>query len=324
MSSSTGGRADGRTVGQRVTLSAGPPVRLTAREGQRLAGESLLVRYANFVRLPHTIFALPFALLGVVVASRTYPLTGRAMGLVILAFTCARFVAMGFNRIADRELDARNPRTRQRELPSGRLTLAQAWSAVLVAAALFVGAAWELNPLCFALSPLALLWIGSYSYTKRFTHWSHLWLGLALAIAPVGGYLAVAGAWSRPWWLLGAITAAVTCWVAGFDVFYALQDEAFDRAERLRSLVVRLGRGPAIVAGKSLHGLALFALVLFGAGAGLGWAYFGGVAVGAGLIAWEHHLVKPGDLSRLDAAFFTANGIVSIVVFLGALADRVL
>ena len=294
------------------------------REGQTFAGESLFVRYVNLVKLPHTLFALPFALLGVIVASHRFAVTWDRIGLVVVAFTCARFVAMGFNRIADRELDARNPRTRLRELPSGRLSLGQAWVAVLGAAALFVWAAWALNPLCFALSPLALLWIGSYSYTKRFTHWSHLWLGLALAIAPVGGYLAVAGAWSEPGWLLWAIAAAVACWVAGFDVFYALQDEDFDRAERLKSLVVRLGHTRGILAAKLLHWLAILALLVFGLGARLGPAYFGGVAVGAALVAWEHHLVRPGDLSRLDAAFFTANGLVSIVVFLGALVDRVL
>src|SRR5204863_291797 len=180
-----------------------------SREGQTFGGESLLVRYANFVKLPHTVFALPFALLGLVVASRETALTWRTLGLVVLAFTCARFVALGFNRIADRELDARNPRTRARELPSGRLTLRQAWVAVVVAAVVF-------------------------------------------------------------------------------------------------------------------HGVALVALVVFGMGAGLGVAYYVGVAVGAALIAWEHRLVKPGDLSRLNAAFFGANGIVSIVVFLGALADRIL
>jgi len=292
-------------------------------EGQTLVGASLLVRYANFVRLPHTIFALPFALVGVVVASRQYPVTWRALSLVVVAFTCARFVALGVNRIADRALDAKNPRTRGRELPSGRLTLAQAWTAVLVAAALFLLTAWALNPLCFALAPVALVFISGYSYAKRFTHWSHLWLGLADGIATPAGYLAVAGRWSGPWWLLPVGAAAVTFWVGGFDVFYALQDEDFDRAERLKSLVVRLGQAPAIAAAKILHGLALLALVAFGVGAGLGWPYFAGVAIGAGLIAWEHRLVKPRDLSRLDAAFFTMNGIVSIVVFLGASVDRI-
>ncbi len=294
------------------------------REAQTFAGESLLVRYANFVKLPHTVFALPFALLGLLVASRDHPVTWRVVGLAVLAFTCARFVALGVNRIADRELDARNPRTRGRELPTGRLTLRQAWAGVLVAATVFLWSAWALNPLCFALAPVALVFISAYSYAKRFTHWSHLWLGLADGIATPAGYLAVTGRWSDPWWLLPAGALAVTFWVGGFDVFYALQDEDFDRAERLESLVVRLGRAPAIAVAKALHALALIVLLAFGAGAGLGPAYFGGVLVGAALIAWEHRLVKPGDLSRLDAAFFTANGLVSVIVFLGALVDRVL
>ena len=296
----------------------------TEREGQTFAGESLLVRYVNFVKLPHTLFALPFALLGVIVASYRHPVTWQTVALVVVAFTAARFVAMGFNRIADRFLDAKNPRTENRELPTGRLSLTQAWGGVLAAGGVFVGASWLLNPLCLALSPFALAWIAAYSYTKRFTHWSHLWLGFSLAMAPAGGYLAVAGAWSEPWWLLFVVAAAVTCWVAGFDVFYALQDEAFDRAERLKSLVVRLGQGRAILVAKLSHGLAVTALLLFGWGAGLGWPYYVGVGIGAGLIAWEHQLVRPGDLSRLNAAFFTANGIVSIVVFLGALVDRVI
>src|SRR5881296_1179921 len=204
----------------------------TPREGQTFVGESLLVRYANFVKLPHTVFALPFALLGLVVASRQAAVTWRTLGLVILAFTCARFVALGFNRIADRELDARNPRTQARELPTGRLTLSQAWVAVVLAAAVFLGTAWALNPLCLALAPIALVFISGYSYAKRFMHWSHLWLGLADGIATPAGYLAVTGRWSDPWWTLVAGAAAVTFWVGGFDVFYALQDEQFDRRER--------------------------------------------------------------------------------------------
>jgi len=284
----------------------------------------LFVRYVNFVKLPHTVFALPFALLGVIVASYRHSVTWRAGILVVIAFTAARFVAMGFNRIADRRIDARNPRTQGRELPTGRLTVAQAWAAVIFAMVVFLYAAWALNPLCAALAPFALIWIATYSYTKRFTDWTHLWLGGALAIAPVGGYVAVTGAWSEPWWLLLVIAFAVMCWVAGFDVFYALQDEAFDRAQRLRSLVVRFGKGPAISLAKTLHGFAIVALLAFGYGARLGWPYYLGVGIGAGIIAWEHRLVKPGDLSRLNAAFFTANGIVSIVVFLGALVDRVL
>ena len=296
----------------------------TPREGQTFTGESLLIRYANFVKLPHTIFALPFALLGVVAASWRAPVTPRTLGLVVVAFTAARFVAMGFNRIADRALDARNPRTRARELPAGRLTLAQAWAAVLAAAALFLWSAWALNPLCFRLAPIALAVVTLYSYSKRFTSWSHLWLGLGDAIAGPAGFLAVSGEWSTPWWLLWVLAAAVTFWVGGFDIFYALQDEHFDRTEGLYSAVVRFGRARSITLAKELHGLTVVALIAFGVAAGLGPAYYAGVTLGAAIIAWEHRLVKPGDLSRLDAAFFGANGLVSIVVFLGALVDRVL
>ena len=295
----------------------------SAREGQTFGGESLFTRYVNFVRLPHTVFALPFALLGVVVASRDYPVTWRVLGLVVLAFTAARFVAMGFNRIADRGLDAKNPRTRGRELPAGRLTLGQAWGSVIVAAALFLWAAWALNPICFRLSPIVLAVVTLYSYSKRFTWWSHLWLGFGDAMAGPAGYLAVSGKWSDPWWLLWMMAAAVTFWIGGFDIFYALQDEAFDRVEGLHSAIVRFGQARGILVGKLLHGLTVLALVAFGAGAGLGIAYYVGVAVAAALIAYEHQLVKPGDLSRLDAAFFTMNGIVAIVVFLGALVDRI-
>ncbi len=293
-------------------------------EGQTFSGESLLVRYANFVRLPHTVFALPFALLGVVAASRVAPVTWRTIGLVALAFTAARFVAMGFNRIADRELDARNPRTRARELPTGRLSPAQAWVAVVIAAAVFEWAAWRLNPLCFALSPIALAVVTLYSYAKRFAWWSHLWLGFGDAIAGPAGYLAVTGRWSEPAWLLWALAAAVTFWVSGFDIFYALQDEQFDRSAGLHSAIVRFGAPRGILLAKVLHGLALVALCAFGWGAEMGPVYYAGVAVGAALIAYEHRLVRPGDLRRLDAAFFTMNGIVSVVVFLGAMGDRVL
>ena len=293
-------------------------------EAQTFAGESLLVRYINFVRLPHTVFALPFALLGVVAASFRYPVTGGRIALVVIAFTAARFVAMGFNRIADKDLDAKNPRTRTRELPTGRLSLAQAWAAVGVATALFVWAAWALNPLCLALSPLALAVITLYSYAKRFTWWSHLWLGLGDAIAGPAGYLAITGRWSDPWWLLPVLAVAVTLWVGGFDVFYALQDEAFDRAEGLKSAVVRFGRAGSIVLAKVMHGLTVVALLVFGWAAGFGLPYVAGIAAGAAILAWEHRLVKPGDLSRLNAAFFTANGLISIIVFLGALGDRIL
>lgn len=295
---------------------------LTSREGQTFEGTSLLVRYANFVKLPHTVFALPFALLGVIGASRHARVSWRQVMLVVVAFSAARWVAMGFNRIADRAFDARNPRTRNRELPTGALSLDQAWASVLIAAAIFLGAAWLLNPLCFLLAPVALVWVMTYSLSKRFTWWPHLWLGLSLAIAPVGGWLAVTGAWSDPAWLLLAIVLAVGTWVAGFDMFYALPDEGFDRSEGLRSAVVRLGRRRAILAAKLLHGVTIPALALFGWGAGFGLWYYAGLVLAAAILAYEHQLVRPGDLSRLDAAFFTMNGVMSLTVFAFALVDR--
>jgi len=291
-------------------------------DGQLLPGESLFVRYVNFVKLPHTLFALPFALLGVLAASLRAPVTWRTVGLVVVAFTAARWVAMGFNRIADRNIDAQNPRTQNRELPRGVLTVAQAWGSVLLAAALFLWAAHALNPLCFVLSPLALAWVTTYSFSKRFTWWPHLWLGMSLAIAPVGGWIAVTGAWSAPAWLLLAITVAVATWVAGFDIFYALPDAAFDHASGLRSAVVRLGERRAILLAKLLHGVTIPALALFGWGAGFGGWYFAGVLAAAGILAYEHQLVKPGDLSRLDAAFFRMNAVMSVTVFAFALLDR--
>jgi 4-hydroxybenzoate polyprenyltransferase len=303
-----------------VRPSARPPVR--PPEGQTFAGESLLVRYVNFVKLPHTLFALPFALLGVLAASMRSPVTPRAAVLVVIAFSAARWAAMGFNRIADRAYDARNPRTMQRELPRGAISLTQAWGSVVAASAIFILAAGALNPLCLLLSPLALAWILTYSLAKRFTWWPHLWLGLGLAIAPVGGYLAIAGQWSEPAWPLLAVALAVATWVAGFDIFYALPDEAFDRREGLRSAVVRLGESRAILAAKLLHGITVPALALFGYGMGFGAWYYAGLVAAAAILAYEHSLVRPGDLSRLDAAFFTMNGIMSVTVFGFALLDR--
>jgi 4-hydroxybenzoate polyprenyltransferase len=295
---------------------------LTSREGQTFEGTSLLVRYANFVKLPHTVFALPFALLGVIGASRQTRVSWRAVALVVVAFSAARWVAMAFNRIADRAFDARNPRTRGRELPTGALTIGQAWASVLLAAGIFFGAAWLLNPLCFLLAPVALAWVMTYSLSKRFTWWPHLWLGLSLAIAPVGGWLAVTGAWSHPAWLLLAIVLAVATWVAGFDMFYALPDEGFDRSEGLRSAVVRLGQQRAILLAKLLHGVTIPALALFGWGAGFGPWYYAGLVLAAVILTYEHQLVRPGDLSRLDAAFFMMNGVMSLTVFMFALVDR--
>ncbi len=292
------------------------------REGQTFHDTSRIARYASFVKLPHTVFALPFALLGVLAASRVVPISLRAVLLVVLAFSAARFAAMAFNRIADRVFDARNPRTSNREIPRGTISVVEASASVAIASIVFLVAASLLNPLCLILAPLALGWILGYSYAKRFTHWPHLWLGLSLAMAPVGGWLALTGQWSAPWWLLLVIAVAVLTWVAGFDVFYALPDENFDRDEGLRSAVVRFGQRRAILVAKSLHGVTIPALALFGWGAGFGAWYFVGVAAAAGILVYEHRLVRPGDLSRLDAAFFTLNGVMSLTVFTFALVDR--
>ena len=298
-----------------------------AREGQTFAHRgSRLLAYVNFVKLPHTLFALPFALVGVVLASYRAPVTWRSLGWVVLAFTCARFAAMGFNRIVDREIDARNPRTRQRELPSGVLRVAEAVSAVVIASALFVWAAWQLNTLCGELSPLALAWVFFYSYTKRFTRWCHLVLGVGMSIAPVGGYLAVTGRWSTPSWMLVALALGVATWGAGFDVLYALQDIDFDREHRLHSLPAALGGARALNIARGLHIGTVLCLTAVGAatfGAGSGGSFYAlGVAVAAGLLVYEHSLVKSDDFSRLDAAFFTMNGVISIVFFTCVLIER--
>lgn len=292
-------------------------------EGQTFAGESRLIHFVNFVKLPHTVFALPFALVGVVYASFNAAISWRQVGLVVAAFAAARFAAMGFNRIVDRKHDALNPRTRNRELPAGRLTVRAAAISVAVASAAFVAAAASLNPLCLALSPLALGWVLLYSYTKRWTHWSHLWLGASLAIAPAAGYLAIVGRWSDPWWTLPVIAVGVLTWVAGFDIFYALQDEQFDRDQGLKSAIVLLGRSRGVFAAKLLHGVTVLMLIAFALGTPFGMVYLLGVAVSAALLAYEHQLVRPDDLSRLDAAFFNMNGILSVTVFVFALADRV-
>ncbi len=299
--------------------AAGP----SPREGQTFAGESGFARWASFVKLPHTVFALPFALVGVTFATRVAPITVATVGWVVLAFTCARWVAMAVNRIVDREYDAKNPRTAQREIPRGAIGVREAWVTVVVAAVLFVWAAAMLNPLCLALSPVALAWVCFYSFTKRFTRYAHLVLGLGLAIAPVGGYLAVTGAWSQPWWMLIALTVAVMTWSGGFDILYALPDVAFDRSQGLHSIPAALGVPRAILVARALHLVTVAALALTVWVAGGGPLAFVGVAVAAAILAYEHSLVSGDDLSKLDAAFFTMNGVISLTFFGFVLADRV-
>ena len=292
------------------------------REGQTLAGDGVVARYASFVKIAHTVFALPFALVGVVLASAERPVTATALVWVVVAFASARFAAMAFNRIVDRDVDARNPRTASREIPAGRIGVREARASVVIASVVFFIAAWRLNPLCLALAPVALAWVLGYSYTKRFTRWAHLVLGLGLGIAPVGGYLAITGRWSEPWWLLPALAVAVTTWVGGFDILYALQDVSFDRSEGLHSLPAALGERGAIALSRALHATTIVSLALAGAAVGAGVWWYGGVAVAAALLVYEHALVAPDDLTRLDAAFFRMNGLISIAFLAFVLADR--
>ena len=292
------------------------------REGQTFTGASRFIAYVNLVKLPHTVFALPFALVGVVLASYRRQLRLSDIGWVILAFTAARFVAMGFNRIVDRDIDRLNPRTAMREIPRGTLSTREAWIAVGVAAIAFLYAAAQLNRLCLLLAPGALAWVCFYSYTKRFTSWSHLVLGASLGIAPVGGYLAVVGVWSRPGWLLIALAIGVAAWVAGFDIFYSLQDVEFDREQRLRSIPASLGVVGAIRVARILHVVSIAALVLVGIAIEARSWYWIGVALAGALLLYEHSLVAPDDLGRLDAAFFTMNGMISISFFFFVLLDR--
>ncbi|HKS06310.1 MAG TPA: UbiA-like polyprenyltransferase [Gemmatimonadaceae bacterium] len=295
----------------------------SVREPQTFDGVSRLAKWASFVKLPHTVFALPFAIVGVVLASYATPVTLGTVVWVVVAFTAARFAAMGFNRIVDRDVDAKNPRTRAREIPAGTIGVREARVAVAVACVVFMIAARQLNALAFALSPVALLVVLFYSYTKRFTSLSHIVLGLGLGIAPVGGYLAVAGAWPAPWWGLVALAAAVCAWVAGFDVLYALQDIEFDRREQLRSVPASLGVDGAIHAARALHATSVFLLALAGTALApnAGWVF--GVGAVALLLVWEHRLVRGGDLSKLDAAFFTMNGVISMVFCTIVLVSRV-
>lgn len=272
------------------------------------------------IRFSHTVFAFPFALLGVVLASVH---NGRVphlheLGWICLAMVGARTGAMACNRIFDRHIDAANPRTAQRHLPAGQVKLWEAWGLALAGFALLLVSAWQLNPLCFYLAPVAILFLLGYSLAKRFTALAHLVLGLCLAAAPLGAYIALTGALH---WPVLAVALAVLLWVAGFDIFYALQDIDFDRAYGLYSVPARWGEKRAIHTVRWLHvGMVLLLLAAW-PGSGLGALYGLGVLVVAGLLVYEHTLVKPGDLSRLDAAFFTMNGYISVTLFLFAWLD---
>lgn len=275
-----------------------------------------VVTLGRAIKLPHSLFALPFALSSAAIAARQGSRPAQWVWILV-AMVGARSAAMGFNRLIDHELDARNPRTASRELPSGALTRGQMWLLVIVASSAFVVAAGMLNTLCLLLSPVALAVVLGYSYTKRHTSLSHVVLGLALAIAPVGAWIAIRGAFALTPLL---IAAAVVAWVAGFDVIYACQDVEFDRAEGLFSVPARLGIGRALGLARGLHVAAVAALAALPLTTPLHPAYFVGLAVVGALLAYEHALVRADDLSRLDAAFFTMNGWVSVVFLVTTLA----
>lgn len=293
-----------------------------AQEPQTWAGRAPWVQYSNLVRLPHTLFALPFAIVGAAFASYRYTVTVSQIFWIVLAFTAARFAAMAFNRVVDREYDAANPRTARREIPAGRISVRAARVAVVIASFVFVFSAGMLNPLCLALSPGALLWLLGYSYVKRYTTWTHLALGVADGIAPAGAYLAISGEWTATGTLV-SLALGVAFWVAGFDVLYALQDVEFDRRMGLRSIPARWGERAGLWAARGYQALAVAALAAAGfAHPEVGALYFVGVAVTAALLAYEHSLVRVGDLSRLNTAFFTVNAVISAVFTGFVLAGR--
>lgn len=270
------------------------------------------VLFGRMIKFSHSVFALPFALSAFALAVGGGPVPWAKLGWVIVAMLGARSAAMGFNRLVDHAIDARNPRTAGRELPTGRIRRGEVWAFVIVSAGALVLAAAMLNPLCLALAPLALAIVFGYSYTKRFTAYSHVVLGLALAIAPVGAWLAVRGAFATPPLLLAG---AVLLWVAGFDVIYACQDVDFDHSAGLHSLPARLGVGRALLLARGMHLAALLLLASLAAFAPLHPWYLGGVALVGALLAYEHSLVDAQDLSKVDAAFFTTNAWVSLGYF---------
>lgn len=273
--------------------------------------------YASFVRFSHSVFALPFALVGALLATRVVPWDWMRLLWIVLAMVTARSAAMGFNRLADAQFDARNPRTSMRELPQGRMTRPEAIGFVVVSSLLFMASTWPLGMLCFALSPVALVIVFWYSLAKRFTAYTQVFLGLAMAVAPVGGWLAAGGRSGWEPWLLGL---AIGTWVGGFDVLYACQDVEVDRREGLRSIPVRFGVARSLMISRAMHVLAVASLAALGAAADLGAIYAAGVAGVALLLIYEQSLVKADDLSQVKFAF-DLNGWVGILYLATTAAD---
>ena len=280
----------------------------------------LPARFARLVKIEHTVFALPFAYVGAFLAVNGTP-SAHDLLWITVAMIGARSLAMALNRLIDAGIDARNPRTAGRELPSGQLSVVQVVVFCLASLALFLAAVWQLDPIVRWLWPIPVAGFVVYPYLKRFTWLCHLWLGAVDGLAPVGAWVAITG--KLPWqsWMLGA---AVAFWVAGFDFFYALFDEEVDRREGLHSIVTRFGADGAFLGARLAHAAAVACLVAAGLGLSVGALYWVGVAVVALLLAYEHSLVRPGDLRRLDTAFFTMNGVISVVFAAFVIADSLI
>jgi 4-hydroxybenzoate polyprenyltransferase len=278
---------------------------------------SRLRTYASFVRVSHSVFALPFALVGALLAFRLTPLSWSRVGWIIACMVAARSAAMGFNRLVDARFDARNPRTAMREIPRGAMTRPEGIAFVIVTSVVFIACAAELGATCLALSPVALGIVFWYSLAKRFTSYTQLFLALAMAVAPVGGWLAAGGPPRLEPWVLGA---AIGVWVAGFDVLYACQDLEFDRRERLRSIPVRFGIARSLWISRGLHVLTIAALAMVGVLGGLGRVYAAGVVIVGVLLVYEQSLVRADDLSQVKRAF-DLNGWVGILYLVATAAD---
>ncbi|MEZ4910496.1 MAG: UbiA-like polyprenyltransferase [Saprospiraceae bacterium] len=281
--------------------------------------------YLSLIKFSHTIFALPFALLGFTLATLKYGFSYEKLTFVLVCMVSARSAAMAFNRFLDRDIDSKNPRTLIREIPAGIISPRNALIFTLISAMIFVLSSYMLNSLCFILSPLALVVILGYSFTKRFTSWCHLVLGLGLGLAPVGAYIAVSGKFHMIPILLGV---AVLCWVAGFDIIYALQDEEFDKENGLNSIPVRLGKKNALVVSNFLHLICMLALftalyLISQVYASSGIVLWISYAVFVFLLWYQHTLVKPNNLSKVNMAFFTTNGIASVVFGCLAIIDLI-
>ena len=274
-------------------------------------------RFASLVKIEHTVFALPFAYIGALLSVGEIP-SAHDLVWITLAMVGARSLAMGLNRLIDEQIDARNPRTAARELPAGLLSRLQVAMFCALAFALYLIACFQLDPIVRWLWPIPVVGFVVYPYLKRFTWLSHVWLGVVDGLAPVGGWVAITG--ELPWeaWLLGA---AVALWIAGFDFFYSLFDRDVDVAQGLHSVAVRFGTRGVFWGARLLHAATVVLLAAVGVGLSLGWFYWLGVAAAALLLVYEHSLVRPHDLRRLDAAFFTVNGVISIVFFAFVLAE---